>query len=120
MEWYEQRVEYHNLKQKVALNILSDSELNDLWIPYLIFKNTDKDDALTVQAAPTTAAVTKEGNYVLSGPEIADEIAIFKGEENRITMNQTHSKEFHCTYQLHYFPFDTQVLQNFMKGSPKK
>ena len=27
-----------------------------------------------------------------------------------ITMNQTHSKKFHCTYLLHYYPFDTQEL----------
>ena len=26
-----------------------------------------------------------------------------------ITLNQTHSKKFHCTYLLHYYPFDTQV-----------
>ena len=34
---------------------------------------------------------------------------IFQGRENIITMNQTHSKQFHCTYLLHYYPFDTQV-----------
>ena len=28
-------------------------------------------------------------------------------------MNQTHSKKFHCTYLLHYYPFDTQVLVTF-------
>ena len=28
-----------------------------------------------------------------------------------ITLNQTHSKKFHCTYLLHYYPFDTQVRQ---------
>ena len=27
-----------------------------------------------------------------------------------ITLNQTHSKTFHCTYLLHYYPFDTQVF----------
>ena len=26
-----------------------------------------------------------------------------------ITLNQTQSKKFHCTYLLHYYPFDTQV-----------
>ena len=36
------------------------------------------------------------------------QIEIFKGQENMITMNQTHSKKFHCTYLLHYYPFDTQ------------
>ena len=26
-----------------------------------------------------------------------------------ITLNQTQRKKFHCTYLLHYYPFDTQV-----------
>ena len=26
-----------------------------------------------------------------------------------ITLNQTHSKTFHCIYLLHNYPFDTQV-----------
>ena len=30
-----------------------------------------------------------------------------------ITLNQTHSKIFHCTYLLHYYPFDTQVYLRF-------
>ena len=37
------------------------------------------------------------------------QIEIFKGEENIITMTQIHSKKFHCTYLIHYYPFDTQV-----------
>ena len=28
-----------------------------------------------------------------------------------ITMNQTHDKKFHCTYLLHYYPFDTQICR---------
>ena len=107
--WYENRVEYHNLKVKEALNILSDTELEALWIPYLIFANTDNEDAVTIYDARSMVSVTQEGSFFRSGPEVADEIEIFKGEENRITMNQTHSKKFHCTYLLHYFPFDTQV-----------
>ena len=30
-----------------------------------------------------------------------------------ITLNQTHSKKFHCTYLLHYYPFDTQVSKEY-------
>ena len=43
-----------------------------------------------------------------------DEVEIFEGRENRITMEQTDSKRFHCTYLLHNYPFDTQVrlIQN--------
>ena len=38
-------------------------------------------------------------------------IEIFKGKENIVTMSQTHSKKFHCTYLLHYYPFDTQICK---------
>ena len=102
-------------------------EVNLLWIPYIIFKNTDSDEAVTLDGElRTLVAVTREGGFVRSGPEVADEvliyvsvytvtlkyilqIEIFRGEENMITMNQTHDKKFHCTYLIHYYPFDTQV-----------
>ena len=111
--WYENRVKYHNLKVKEALNALSDTELQSLWIPYIIFANTDNEDAVTIYDTRSTVSVKREGSFVRSGPEIADEIEIFQGKENRITMSQTHSKKFHCTYLLHYFPFDTQVHQMY-------
>ena len=38
LEWYEYRAKYHNLKTNSALNILSKSELQTLWIPFIIFK----------------------------------------------------------------------------------
>ena len=32
-----------------------------------------------------------------------------QGAENKISLVQTYSKTFHCTYLLHDYPFDTQV-----------
>ena len=38
-------------------------------------------------------------------------------------MSQTHSKKFHCTYLLHYYPFDTQIccvdlqVEEFVKSN---
>ena len=46
-----------------------------------------------------------------------DEVEIFEGRENRITMVQTYSKKFHCTYLLHNYPFDTQVFFFKSKGA---
>ena len=108
--WYESRAKLHNLKRKEALNMLSDEELGNIWIPYIIFRNTNDDDAITIEKVKSKASLTREGSFQRSPPEVADEIEIFKGSENKITLNQTHSKEFHCTYLLHYFPFDTQVV----------
>ena len=75
-----------------------------------LYKNTDNNEAVTVNdGVKTTIAVTREGGFSRSDIGMVDEIEIFNGKGNRITMNQTYSKEFQCTYLIHWFPFDTQV-----------
>ena len=45
-----------------------------LWIPYIIFRNTDSDEAVSLDGElRTLVAVTREGEFVRSGPEEADE-----------------------------------------------
>ena len=53
----ENRVKYHNLKVKEALNALSNTELESLWIPYIIFDNTDNEDAVTIYDTLSTVSV---------------------------------------------------------------
>ena len=110
LKWYENRAVYQNLKLKEALNMLSDEELAMLWIPYIIFENTDNNEAVSINGVKSEISVSREGSFTRSTSDVVDETEIFEGKENRITMNQTHSKEFHCTYLLHFFPFDTQVI----------
>ena len=46
-----------------------------LWVPYIIFKNTDSNEAVTVGGdIRTIVAVTREGDFVRSGPEVVDEV----------------------------------------------
>ena len=51
-----------------------------MWVPYIIFKNTDDDDAVKVDAQTedgtmrTKVSVKRENNFTRSGPEIADEV----------------------------------------------
>ena len=53
--------------------------------------------------------VSREGNFTRSGLGEIDEAEIFEGAENRLTMNQTYTREFQCQYELQRYPFDTQV-----------
>ena len=47
-----------------------------LWIPYIIFRNTDSDEAVSLDGElRTLVAVTREGGFVRSGPEVADEVS---------------------------------------------
>ena len=51
-------------------------QVNLLWIPYIIFRNTDSDEAVTLDGElRTLVAVTREGGFVRSGPEVADEVS---------------------------------------------
>ena len=109
MEWYEYRASYHNLKNIQALNKLSEKEVRMLWIPYIIFQNTDDNKTVVLDGVRSTVFINRESEFQRSGIEIADEIEIFSGDSNKLTISQTYSKKFHCTYLLHYFPFDTQV-----------
>ena len=47
-----------------------------LWIPYIIFRNTDSDEAVAVDSTRTVISITKQGDFVRSGPEIADEVVM--------------------------------------------
>ena len=60
----------------------SYSQISMMWIPYIIFKNTDDDEAVKVDAQTedgtmrTKVSVKRENNFTRSGPEIADEVAV--------------------------------------------
>ena len=64
---------------------------------------------VTLDVFDSTVYVNREGGFTRADLLSVDEVELFEGRENRITMVQTYSKKFHCTYLLHDFPFDTQV-----------
>ena len=66
-------------------------------------------EAVSLDVFDSTVYVKREGDFTRADIWDVDEAEIFEGSENRITMVQTYSKKFHCTYLLHSYPFDTQV-----------
>ena len=53
-----------------------------IWIPYIIFQNTDDDEAVKVDAQTedgtmrTKVSVKRENSFTRSGPEVADEVRV--------------------------------------------
>ena len=110
LEWKENRVSYYNLKEQTSLNALTDFEIGGLWLPYVIYANTDMQEAVQLmQDLDTTIVVTREGNFRRSAASVVDEIEVFEGKDNRLAMYQTYTKSFQCQYYLQRYPFDTQV-----------
>ena len=112
MQWRENRAKYQNLKNDTSLNALTEDEIRKLWLPLVIYQNTDQKESTRLGVDwewVTRVVVNKEGGFTRSGIDEVDEAEIFEGEENSLTMDQAYTHEFQCQYHLHSYPFDTQV-----------
>ena len=56
LEWKENRATYLNLKEKTMLNDLTEEEVRALWLPHVIYANTDMNEAVQLNdgAPPPT------------------------------------------------------------------
>ena len=112
LHWKENRITYHNLKVNDNLNALMQSDIETLWLPNVIYENTDQKETTRLGSNwewKTSVIVKREGNSTLSGLDTVDETEIFAGRENSLIMSQTYTRTFQCAYRLSAYPFDTQV-----------
>ena len=42
LEWFENRFTYNNLKTETAMNVLNSEQQSSIWLPLVIFYNTDQ------------------------------------------------------------------------------
>ena len=115
LEWKENRATYHNLKKQLYLNALSEEDINRLWLPLVVYTNTDQQETTRLGENwewQSKVSVRREGNFERSGFEEVDETELFRGDENSLVMVQSYTHEFQCVYQLEKYPFDTQVRTN--------
>ena len=111
--WNENRAMYHNLKHEKTLNALTRKDIMRLWLPEVIYENTDQKDTTRLGEPwewATQVVIDRKGNFTPSGFDIVDETEVFKGSENNIIMSQTYTREFQCSYDFVRYPFDTQVM----------
>ena len=112
LKWKENRVKYQNLKDETSLNALTDADIGQLWLPLVIYENTDQKESTRLGENwewVTRVSVVREGNFTRSDLDEVDEAEIFEGDENTLKMAQTYTWEFQCQYKLQRYPFDTQV-----------
>ena len=106
-EWFDARLTYWNLKRNRYSNALSLEERNSIWLPILVFTNTDHNE-VTAADSDSEVTITRESDFVHSNSDIVEEINIFSGKTNRLTYERIYTKTFRCDYQLQLYPFDTQ------------
>ena len=115
LEWRDHRLSFNNLKEEEYLNSLTDDDIKTIWLPLVVYDNTNQKASTRLEEygngeRMTRVSVTREQEKPdRSRVEEVDEAEIFKGSENKLTMNQTYTWEFQCKYLLQRYPFDTQV-----------
>ena len=108
MQWYDHRLKFLNLKSRQSANSLTYKEIQEVWIPNLIFSNTQENDAVD-GTKDTEVTIEREGHFTTSQPDVMEEMNIYEGKDNMLTFEMTYSKIFQCEYQLSMYPFDTQT-----------
>ena len=70
LRWTENRVKYHNLKSKTSLNALTLDDVNKLWLPLLVYTNTDQKESTRLGENwewKTRVTVTRMGMFARTG-----------------------------------------------------
>ena len=108
LQWMDARVSFYNIKTDENMNSLSLDEQLALWTPTIIFWNTEK-QLKTVNDENTFASVRRSGEGSLITREVNEDIEVYKGAQNEISISRVYSIKFYCEYQMAWYPFDQQT-----------
>ena len=121
MTWFDARLDFFNIKVDENMNIISIDELNKIWLPVVVFDNTEKGQR-TISDDESFATINRMSKGTRSDSSISEDIDIYKGSENTISISRLYNIEFFCDYDMRWYPFDAQTCFMVMKlggGSEK-
>ena len=110
LDWHDSRIQFYNIKHDHYSNAVSNEEIDRLWIPGIIFRNTRFNDQVKV-TDKVEVFILRQGNFTRSGSDVMEEAHTFRGIENKIRFESFYTKLFQCQYQLNMYPFDLQVCK---------
>ena len=90
------------------MNRLTNKELYNIWVPQVLFSNT-KNQITSRKDYEAYALVFRNGTGTRSNSTIAEDIEVFKGSENSITLVKVYAIDFICIYEMQWYPFDIQT-----------
>ena len=110
LTWHDSRLRFYNLKDDSGLNALSPQEKQQIWMPVLVFENTE-DKPITSVDEKTSITIRKQGSFSLSKVEDVENQQFFQGRDNSMTMTRFYNIRFICNYEMQWYPFDIQRCQ---------
>ena len=78
MSWVDSRLEFYNIKRDETMNIISIDELNKIWLPTIIFHNTERGQR-TINDDESFATINRLQEGVISDSTVREDIDIYQG-----------------------------------------
>jgi len=108
LKWFDHHLIFANLKPNYHDNLIGDKK-HSIWIPPLCMNNSDGNVWVSVDEPSAKIYVERKGKHVVGPLSELQETHYYSGHENNLIFEAEYDNKFHCTYDLHCFPFDTQV-----------
>jgi hypothetical protein len=102
LEWFDHQATWTHLQPDSHLNVLSPEELDRLWLPKVLFRNSDNISPIHHDGS-SVVSVRKEG------PGVSLQGALYyNASENPLVYQRKYQQRFYCNFDFHWYPFDTQ------------
>ncbi|XP_042877001.1 uncharacterized protein LOC122256409 [Penaeus japonicus] len=107
LTWREGRVNYLNLNKDHSLNRVPYNTMRKLWVPTVDFTNT-RGNHITHADEEATMMVLMSGKPTMGGDTQPQEVEVYSGWDNPLTVRRKYSETFQCDFDLSMYPFDQQ------------
>ena len=108
-DWFDRRLMYKHLKyDSSTMNMFPPKEIEAIWYPAVTINNIrSMEDVKNTNAKDVFQAIANK-NFTYTAE---DNMHIFKGSENALSLKREYTIEWNCEYAYHWYPFDSQVCR---------
>ena len=107
-------MDFLNLRDDIYQNLVPDDEASQMWIPEIGFYNA-KTGKLSADEHEAVM-LRRDSNPDRFDPSRAREDYVYQGYKNSIMYLRRFYAEYHCTFNLRFFPFDEQICKMEFKA----
>ena len=106
IKWKDVRLSYNNLLN--GYTTLNKEDIDRIWIPGLFLENSLELQKIT-KSGINKIQILKQNEGIFKNHKVLDEGMTYDGKSNEIVMTAVFDNNFICSYELHDYPFDSQI-----------
>ena len=99
MNWRDPRIVFKDLKADTNLNLMSFAEQSDVWVPSVIFVNTES-KFVTVNDEKSFVVISREGNSTRNLDNVLNNLFYYSGSENTLSITRNYYQPFLCLFDI--------------------